>query len=96
MNREAARWNQTEVEDSAPIAVIGTGANLNLAIDNGLSRAAGLFHMSIPEVQNRVTISGAIEIGRAPGVVTITFRVSKNRLAEAGLWELAAEQYQIY
>ena len=54
--------------------------------------AAGLFDMSVPEVQNRVTISGAIEIGRAPGVVTITFRVPRERLARKGLWELVSGQ----
>ncbi|MFR5601385.1 MAG: acetamidase/formamidase family protein [Lachnospiraceae bacterium] len=95
VSQEAAKWEQSVVEDSAPIAVIGTGANLNLAIDNGLARAAELFKMSVPEVQNRVTISGAIEIGRAPGVVTITFRVPREKLVETGLWTLAAEQYQL-
>lgn len=95
IKREAAKWNQEMVEDSAPISVIGTGANLNLAIDNGLNRAAGLFGMTVPEVQNRVTISGAIEIGRAPGVVTITFRVPKERLQDVGLWDMVAEQYHL-
>lgn len=96
VQREAEKWGQAGFEDSAPIAVIGTGANLNLAIDNGLSRAAGLFDMSVPEVQNRVTISGAIEIGRAPGVVTITFRVPRERLVRKGLWELVSGQYGLY
>ena len=58
--------------------------------------AAGLFDMSVPEVQNRGTISGAIEIGRAPGVVTITFRVPRERLARKGFWELVSGQYGLY
>lgn len=60
--------------------------------------AAGLFDMSVPEVQNRVTISGAIEIGRAPGGggVTVTFRVPRERLVRKGLWELVSGQYGLY
>ena len=52
--------------------------------------------MTVPEVMNRTTISGAIEIGRAPGVVTITFRVPKEKLEEKKLWNLVQEQYQLY
>lgn len=93
---EAAKWGLPAFEDSAPIAVIGTGANLNLAIDNGLARAGQLFDMSVPEVMNRVTISGAIEIGRAPGVVTISLRVPKEKLEARGLWDLVQKQYKLY
>ena len=85
---EQKKWNQPAFEDSAPVSVIGTGANLNLAIENGLQRGADLFDMTVPEVMNRTTISGAIEIGRAPGVVTITFRVPKEKLEEKQLWNL--------
>ena len=94
--KEAEKWNQGEIEDSAPVAVIGTGANLNLAIDNGLQRTAELFDMTVPEVMNRVTITGAIEIGRAPGVVTISLRVPVEKLKEKGLWELVRDQYHLY
>lgn len=41
--------------------VVGAGGNLKLAIDNGLQRASELFGMSVPEVMNRVTITGAVE-----------------------------------
>jgi hypothetical protein len=51
------------VEQSAPISVIGTGADLNAATNNGLQRAADLLDMPLPEVKNRATITGAIEIG---------------------------------
>ena len=74
----------------------GTGGNLNLAIDNGLQRAAELFDMSVPEVMNRTTITGAVEIGRAPGVVTVTFRVPVEKLEEKGLWELVRNQYHMW
>lgn len=36
--------------------------------------------MSVPEVMNRVTITGAIEIGRAPGVVSVSLKVPRKKL----------------
>ena len=87
------RYGVTELEESLPISVIGTGPDLNSATDNGLARAAELLGLSVPEVKNRATISGAIEIGRHPGVVQVTFRAPSDRLEACGLLELAAEQY---
>jgi formamidase len=49
--------------------------------------------MEVPEVRNRATISGAVEIGRAPGVVQITFRAPVAALAACGLDRLARAQY---
>jgi hypothetical protein len=49
--------------------------------------------MEVPEVMNRATISGAIEIGRAPGVVQVTFRAPVDTLAARGLEGPAREQY---
>jgi formamidase len=49
--------------------------------------------MEVPEVRNRATISGAIEIGRAPGVVQVTFRAPVAALAVCGLDGLARAQY---
>lgn len=87
------RYGLTEVEDSLPISVIGTGPDLNSATDNGLARAAELLELSVPEVQNRATIAGAIEIGRHPGVVQVTFRAPADRLDACGLLSYASEQY---
>lgn len=95
VEKTCSSWKQDTPEISAPVAVIGTGADMNKAIENGLNRTAKLFEMSVPEVMNRVTISGAIEIGRAPGVVIISLRVPKGKLEEKGLWDLAAEQYAL-
>ncbi len=96
INKETEKWQQDSFEDSAPVTVVGTGVNLNLAIDNGLERAGILFDMTVPEVMNRVTISGAIEIGRAPGVVAITFRVPREKLEAKKLWDLVRDQYHLY
>ena len=87
------RHGVTELEDSVPVSVVGTGPDLNSATDNGLARAAELFEMTVPEVRNRATIAGAIEIGRHPGVVQVTFRAPADRLEARGLLGYAREQY---
>jgi len=91
----AKTWGIQQLEESAPISVIGTGANLNSATENGLARAAKLLNMTVPEVKNRATITGAIEIGRHPGVVQVTFRAPLDRLERLGLLPLVREQYEI-
>lgn len=90
----AESWGLSSVEESLPLQFVGTGANLNDATTNGMERAAKLLGISVPEVMNRVTINGNIEIGRHPGVVTVTFLVPKKMLDKAGLLELAEEQYE--
>jgi formamidase len=89
----ARRYGIDALEESLPISVIGTGPDLNSATDNGLARAAELLSMSVPEVANRATISGAIEIGRHPGVVQVTFRAPVDALRGRGLLGYAVEQY---
>ena len=83
------------LEETAPISVVGTGPDLNAATDNGLRRAAELLDMSVPEVRNRATITGAIEIGRHPGVIQVTFLAPCAKLEEAGLLRFAEEQYDL-
>jgi formamidase len=87
------RYGVQELEESWPISVIGTGPDLNSATDNGLARAAELLDLGVPEVRNRATIAGAIEIGRHPGVVQVTFRAPADRLDAKGLLGYAMEQY---
>jgi acetamidase/formamidase len=87
------RYGVSELEESLPISVIGTGPDLNSATDNGLARAGELLGMPVPEVRNRATIAGAIEIGRHPGVVQVTFRAPAGRLNDCGLLAYAHEQY---
>ena len=91
--RLAAKWGVAGIEPLAPVSVIGTAANLNLAIENGLARAARLLGMTVAEVRNRATVNGAIEIGRAPGVIQVTFLAPLARLDAAGLGDFAREQY---
>ena len=91
--RLAAKWGVSEIEPLAPISVIGTAANLNAAIENGLARAATLLGMTVAEVRNRATVNGAIEIGRAPGVIQVTFLAPLAKLDAVGLGVYAREQY---
>lgn len=87
------QWGVKKLEESYPISFIGTGANLNDATTNGMERAAKLFGISVPEVMNRSTITGSIEIGRHPGVVTVTFLAPKGYLEKARLVELVQSYY---
>ncbi|MCL1991549.1 MAG: acetamidase/formamidase family protein [Spirochaetes bacterium] len=89
----AASYGCGEAEESLPLSFVGTGVNLNLAIDNGISRASGFLGISEDEVKNRVTISGAIEIGRAPGVVTVTLRVPLKLLKNEALAQMLKAKY---
>jgi len=91
----AQEWGQAEIEKSAPISVIGTGGTINAATENGLERAAALLDMGVAEVRNRATITGAIEIGRLPGVVQVTFLVPLIKLEQAGLLSFAKEMYDL-
>jgi formamidase len=88
----AGKYGQAALEDTVPIQMVGSGANLNEATDNGVARLAELLDMPAGEVLNRVTVSGAVEIGRLPGVVTVTMLAPLDRL-EKGLAELIKEQY---
>ena len=87
------QWGMQQLEESAPISFVGSGANLNAATDNGLKRAADLLEMSIDEVRNRATLTGAIEIGRHPGVVQVTLRAPLTALQKVGLNSLIDQQY---
>jgi formamidase len=91
----AESWGLNGIEESAPISIVGSGPNLNSATEVGLLRAAQLLSMSVPEVMNRATITGGIEIGRHPGVVQITFRAPLAALEKAGLLGFVREQYGI-
>jgi formamidase len=91
----AKKWGMSEIEASAPISVIGTGGTINAATENGLNRAADLLKMSVAEVRNRATVTGAIEIGRLPGVIQVTFLAPLVKLEQAGFLPFAIEAYNL-
>ena len=49
--------------------------------------------MSDGEVRNRVTITGSVDIGRSPGVVTISIMAPIRQLQKKGIAHLVKEQY---
>lgn len=93
--RLGAKWGVDKIEETAPISVVGSGPDLNKATQVGLRRAAELLSMSVPEVMNRATITGGIEIGRHPGVVQVTFLAPLSALEKADLLPFVQEQYGI-
>ncbi|GHV38948.1 acetamidase [Synergistales bacterium] len=92
--RLSARWD-VPLEENAPISFIGTGENLNAAVMCAMERASKLLGMTVPQVMNRITVVGGLEIGRAPGSVTATFKAPVVRLKELGLYDLVAQQYSL-
>jgi acetamidase/formamidase len=76
-----------------PIQVLGSGPFLNAAVDNAVERAAKLFAMTVDEVKNRSTISGAVDIGRLPGFVQLSLLVPRERLEPLGIEHIVEAQY---
>lgn len=84
-----------EPEPVAPIQVIGSGPTINEATVNGFKRTAKLLGISIEEVRNRVTISGAIEIGRLPGIVQVSLQTPIRILEKLNLAEMIVKHYKL-
>jgi formamidase len=92
--RALAQVNATTLEGPVlPVQVLGSGPDLNDAVDNAVGRAAGLFGMTVDEVKNRATISGAVDIGRLPGFVQLSLLVGRDRLERLGIRHLVEAQY---
>jgi len=82
-------------EPAAPIQVIGSGPTINEAAANGFMRAAKILGMSIEEIRNRVTISGAVEIGRLPGIVQVSLQASIKTLEKLGIADIVIKHYKL-
>jgi acetamidase/formamidase len=91
----ARKHGVQEIEADAPVTFIGMGSNLNEATANGIERAAGLLGVSVPEVMNRATLASAIEIGRHPGVVRVTFHTPLDELDTKGIGSFARGLYDL-
>jgi len=90
-----ARKNGIEAEPVAPLQIIGSGPTINEAATRGFERAAKLFGMRLEEVLNRVTITGAVEIGRLPGIVQVSMQVPLRILEKLGIADMAVEHYDL-
>ena len=94
--RKLAKDAGIEVEPVAPLQIVGSGPNINEAAMDGVQRAAKLFEMSVEEVRNRATISGAVEIGRLPGIVQVSVQVPIRILERLGIDKLVTSQYDLH
>jgi acetamidase/formamidase len=90
-----ARKLNVEAEPVAPIQIIGSGPTINEAAMKGFIRASKLLGMSIEEVRNRVTVSGAVEIGRLPGIVQVTFQAPIRILEKLKIDDIVVKQYKL-
>jgi ribulose 1,5-bisphosphate synthetase/thiazole synthase len=61
----------------------------------GFIRASKLLGMSIEEVRNRVTVSGAVEIGRLPGIVQVTLQAPIRILEKLKIDDIVVKQYKL-
>jgi len=84
-----------EPEPVAPVQVIGSGPTINEAAKRGFERAAKLFGMRYEEVLNRVTVTGAVEIGRLPGIVQVSMQVPIRILERLGIDEIVVKHYSL-
>ena len=81
-------------EEWLPLQMIGSGADLAQAVENGLARLEKLTGLGRGEIRNRVTMAGAVEIGRLPGMIQITLPTPLDLLQRLGLDRLLKKQYQ--
>ncbi|MGC8621776.1 MAG: acetamidase/formamidase family protein [Caldisphaera sp.] len=84
-----------EVEPVAPLQIIGSGPTINDAAKKGFERAAKLFGMKLEEVLNRVTITGAVEIGRLPGIVQVSMQVPIRILEKLNIADIVIKHYNL-
>ena len=84
-----------EPEPVAPIQIIGSGPTINDAAQRAFQRASRLLGMSVEEVRNRVTVSGAVEIGRLPGIVQVSLQVPLRILERLGIADLVVKHYKL-
>ena len=84
-----------QIEETFPITVVGTGANLNDAVSTAVERTSKLLHVEADEIRNRATIAGDLSIARMPGAVILTAQFPKSVLKKAKLYKWAKKQYDI-
>ncbi len=90
----ARQYGQAYLEEALPIQVIGSGANLNEAAECAVERTAHLLEMSTDEVKNRVTITGGVEIGRLPGLVTVSLMAPIKKLEKRKIAHIVRRHYR--
>ncbi len=81
-----------QMEKRFPVQVVGSGQNLNLAIENAVERAAKLTGLPPDEIKNLATVCGEVSIGRTSGTVFLTMLLTETVLKKIGLFEMVTQQ----
>lgn len=76
---------ELQLEHNSPIQVIGSGPNLNDAVNDSVTKAGLYFQMDIDEIKNRITLTGGIEIGRLPGIVHTSMKIPNENLEKLNI-----------
>lgn len=87
------QYNSSLKEKNYPIIIVGSGTNLNEAIDNAINRAAKLTGLASGEIMNRATVGGEVGIGRTSGLAYLTLMLGEGTLESIGILEIVKEQY---
>ncbi len=81
-----------QMEKRFPVQVVGSGQNLNLAIENAVERAAKLTGLPADEIKNLATVCGEVSIGRTSGTVFLTMLLTETVMKKIGLFEMVTQQ----
>lgn len=92
-NKLFNKYNMALNEKSYPVQFVGSGSNLNEAIDNSVNRVSNLLNMKEDEIKNRATISGEVEIGRTSGMVHMTLMLPESKLKELKILDYVKKMY---
>lgn len=93
VNKLFNKYNMVLSEKSYPVQFVGSGSNLNEAIDNCVNRISNLLNMDKGEVKNRATISGEVEIGRTSGMVYMTLMLPVSQLKKIKILDYVKKIY---
>ncbi len=90
----AAKFKFDIQEKSFPIQFIGSGGNLNEAIDNAIDRAEIATGINQFELKNRATLTGSVDIGRTSGLVYITIMIPSSIIEKMKISKFVINQYK--
>ncbi|AEJ40214.1 acetamidase/formamidase [Sulfobacillus acidophilus TPY] len=91
--RLAEQYGLRTDTEMGPVQFIGTGKDLNAAVDNAIDRAHQFLGISRDEVMNRATVTGEVQITRLPGTVQLSLLLPRHLLEAKGLWSVVQMQY---
>ena len=93
-NKILETYGQEIKERLYPVQFVGSGSNLNLAIDNCVNRISEVTGYDMEEVKNRATISGEVGIGRTSGLAYITIMLPEEKLKKIKIYSFIEKIYK--